>query len=54
MDTEGLTTLVAMASDGRLHTPVVAEFDLQNARLAYEAFAIRKGRGRIVLTCQNT
>lgn len=29
MDTEGLTTLVAMASDGRLHTPVAAEFDLQ-------------------------
>lgn len=54
MDTEALTTLVAMASDGRLHTPVAAEFDLQNARLAYEAFATRKGRGRIVLTCQNT
>lgn len=54
IDTEGLTTLVAMASDGRLHTPVAAEFDLQNARLAYQAFANRKGRGRIVLTCRIT
>jgi NADPH:quinone reductase-like Zn-dependent oxidoreductase len=53
MDTEGLTTLVAMASERRLHTPVAAEFDLHSARLAYEAFANRKGRGRIVLTCQN-
>jgi NADPH:quinone reductase len=54
MDTDALTTLVAMASDGRLHTPVAAEFELQNARRAYEAFANRKGRGRIVLTCQST
>jgi NADPH:quinone reductase-like Zn-dependent oxidoreductase len=54
MDTEGLTALVAMASERRLHTPIAAEFDLHNARLAYEAFANRKGRGRIVLTFQNT
>jgi NADPH:quinone reductase len=50
MDAEALTTLVEMASSGRLHTPVNQVFDLADARNAYEAFTHRRGRGRIVLS----
>jgi NADPH:quinone reductase len=49
MDAPALTTLVEMASTGRLHTPVAKTFDIDDAPSAYEAFASR-GRGRIVLT----
>lgn len=49
MDAEGLRTLVSLASQGRIHTPVAKEFLLEDARLAYEAFGTRRGRGRIVL-----
>jgi NADPH:quinone reductase len=49
MDTEGLATLVRLASEGHIHTPVAQEFLLEDARHAYEAFATRHGRGRIVL-----
>jgi NADPH:quinone reductase len=50
MDSEALATLAAMASAGRLHTPVAQVFALDEARGAYNAFAHRSGRGRIVLT----
>ncbi len=49
MDREGLTTLVRMASAGRLHTPVARVFDVARAREAYEYFSRRRGRGRVVL-----
>ncbi len=50
MDSDALATLADMAQTGRLHTPVAKTFGLDNAREAYEAFAHRSGRGRIVLT----
>ena len=50
MDREGLTTLMDMASSGRLHTPVAEVFELDEARAAYEAFSHPHGRGRIVLS----
>ncbi|HTX01329.1 MAG TPA: NADP-dependent oxidoreductase [Acidimicrobiales bacterium] len=50
MDAPALATLVEMASTGRLHTPVAKVFDGDDARAAYEAFATRVGRGRIVLS----
>lgn len=50
MDSEALTTLAGMASTGHLHTPVAKVFALDDARVAYEAFAQRTGRGRIVLS----
>jgi D-arabinose 1-dehydrogenase-like Zn-dependent alcohol dehydrogenase len=50
MDAEGLTTLVALASAGRLHTPVARVFDVSDAREAYEYFSRWRGRGRIVLS----
>ena len=49
MDREGLKTLVEMASDGQLHTPVASVFDLADARQAYVEFSQRHGRGRTVL-----
>jgi D-arabinose 1-dehydrogenase-like Zn-dependent alcohol dehydrogenase len=50
MDRDGLTTLMDMASTGRLHTPVAQVFELDEARAAYEAFSHPHGRGRIVLS----
>jgi NADPH:quinone reductase len=50
MDSEALTTLAAMASTGRLHTPVAQVFGLDQARAAYSAFVQRSGRGRTVLS----
>ena len=50
MDAQALATLVEMASSSRLHTPVAKTFDVDDARRAYQAFASRPGRGRIVLT----
>lgn len=50
MDSDALTTLAEMAQTGRLHTPVAKTFGLDDAREAYDAFAHRRGRGRIVLT----
>jgi NADPH:quinone reductase len=49
MDEEGLATLVQMASTGRLHTPVDREFDVAEARQAYQHFSRHRGRGRTVL-----
>jgi NADPH:quinone reductase len=49
MDKEGLATLVEMASAGRLDTPVDQEFDVAEARQAYEHFGRHRGRGRTVL-----
>ena len=42
--------IVDMATAGRLHTPVAREFNLEQARAAYEDFASGPHRGRIVLT----
>ena len=50
MDAPALTTPVEITSTGRLHTPVAETFDVADAPAAYEAFAARSGRGRIVLT----
>jgi NADPH:quinone reductase len=49
-DATALATLVDMASKGRLHTPIAQDFKVHDARAAYEAFANRPKRGRIVLT----
>jgi NADPH:quinone reductase len=49
MDREGLTTLVAMAGKGELHTPVADIFGVDDAGSAYRTFTQRRGRGRIVL-----
>ncbi len=49
LDAEALTTLVEMATSGRLHTPVVKTFEVEDVQAAYKAFAERTGRGRIVL-----
>lgn len=50
MDREALTKLTDMADRGLLHTPVANVFNLNDAARAYEAFAGRVGRGRIVLS----
>lgn len=50
MDTEGLTTLVEMATSGRLHTPVARVFGATHVRQAYEHFRTHHGRGRTVLS----
>jgi len=50
MDAPALATLADMASSGRLHTPVADSYRVEDARAAYQAFAKRTGRGRLVLT----
>ena len=50
MDAPALRTLADMASSGRLHTPVAHAYRIDDARVAYEAFAGRTGRGRLVLS----
>jgi NADPH:quinone reductase len=50
MDTEGLATLVALATAGRLHTPVARAFAITDAHQAYAYFSQWHGRGRIVLS----
>ena len=50
MDATALSTLADMATSGRLHTPVAHSFRVEDARAAYQAFAKRAGRGRLVLT----
>jgi NADPH:quinone reductase len=54
MDATALRTLADMASSGRLHTPVAHAYSIDDARVAYEAFAKRTGRGRLVLTFPGT
>jgi NADPH2:quinone reductase len=49
-DAAALATLIEMTQDGRLRTPVAREFDVSDARVAYEEFASGPHRGRIVLT----
>jgi NADPH:quinone reductase-like Zn-dependent oxidoreductase len=39
-----------MATSGALHTPVAGEFPAAEGRAAYQEFADRPHRGRIVLT----
>ena len=39
-----------MATAGRLHTPVAREFNVEEARAAYEEFVSGPHRGQIVLT----
>lgn len=48
-DSNALQTMVEMAADGRLHTPVAREFNVEEARAAYEEFASGPHRGQIVL-----
>jgi NADPH:quinone reductase len=50
MDAAALRTLADMASSGTLHTPVARAYGIDDARLAYQAFASRSGRGRLVLS----
>ena len=50
MDAPALNTLAELAGSGRLQTPVAHVYGLDEARGAYEAFAGRTGRGRIVLS----
>jgi NADPH:quinone reductase len=50
MDGPALSTLADMATAGQLHTPVTRAYSVDDARAAYEAFAKRTGRGRLVLT----
>ncbi len=50
MDPVGLPALVQMASACRLHTPVARQFDVSEARAAYQEFTSGPHRGRIVLT----
>jgi NADPH:quinone reductase len=54
MDAHALRTLADMASSGRLHTPVSHAYGIDDARLAYQAFANRTRRGRLVLTFPTT
>jgi NADPH:quinone reductase len=50
-DREALATLVKMAADGRLDTPIAAEYDVARVRAAYADFADGgHRRGRVVLT----
>jgi NADPH:quinone reductase-like Zn-dependent oxidoreductase len=48
-DAPALETLVAMAAGRKLHLRIAREFDLADARAAYEEFASGPHRGRIVL-----
>jgi NADPH:quinone reductase len=50
MDSDALSTMAEMATEGRLHTPVGQVFDIEDAAQAYHAFDHRIGRGRIVLS----
>jgi NADPH:quinone reductase len=50
MDGPALSTLADMAAAGRLHTPVTHTYSVDDTPVAYEAFARRSGRGRLVLT----
>jgi NADPH:quinone reductase-like Zn-dependent oxidoreductase len=50
MDAPALRTLADMASSNQLHTPVTQTYSIDDARAAYQAFAQRAGRGRIVLS----
>jgi NADPH:quinone reductase-like Zn-dependent oxidoreductase len=50
MDGAALTSLADMATSGSLHTPVAHAYDIDDAAVAYRAFANRTGRGRLVLT----
>jgi NADPH:quinone reductase len=54
MDAPALRILADMASSGRLHTPVAHAYSIDDARAAYEAFARRTGRGRLVLSFPGT
>jgi len=54
MDAPALRTLADMANSGRLHTPVAHAYSIDDARVAYEAFAKRTGRGRLVLSFPGT
>lgn len=45
-----LASLVEMASSGALHTPVAKTFPVSEVKAAYQEFAARPHRGRIVLT----
>jgi NADPH2:quinone reductase len=49
-DAPALAMLAGMAAAGTLHTPVAREFDVSEARAAYEEFGARPHYGRIVLT----
>lgn len=49
-DSQALSTLLGLASDGSLSTPVASTFPAGDARAAYEQFAAGPRRGRIVLT----
>ena len=49
-DGDALQRLANMATAGRLHTPAAREFDVKDARAAYEEFVSGPHRGRIVLT----
>jgi NADPH:quinone reductase len=49
-DGDALQRLVDMATAGQLHTPVAAEYNVEQARAAYQEFAAGPHRGRIVLT----
>jgi NADPH:quinone reductase len=49
-DTAALAMLIEMTQAGRLHTPVAREFDVSEARAAYQEFSSGPHRGRIVLT----
>jgi NADPH:quinone reductase len=50
MDAPALRSLAEMASSGQLHTPVAHTYSVDDVRAAYEAFARRTGRGRLVLS----
>jgi NADPH:quinone reductase-like Zn-dependent oxidoreductase len=50
MDEPGLTSLVEMASNGRLHNPVARVFEAAEARRAYGHFSGWHRRGRTVLS----
>ena len=49
-DGDALQRLANMASAGRLHTPVAREFNVEQARAAYQEFTSGPHRGQIVLT----
>jgi NADPH:quinone reductase len=50
MDAPALRILADMASSSRLQTPVTQTYSIDDARAAYQAFAQRTGRGRLVLS----
>ena len=49
-DGDALQRLANMASAGRLHTPVARQFNVEQARAAYQEFTSGPHRGQIVLT----